>query len=195
MEFIAATNNPGKMAEMRRILERMGHTVRSQREAGVTLEPEENGTTFAENARIKARAICEAASTATIADDSGLCVDALGGAPGVYSARYAGEHGNDAANVALLEENLRDLPAPRTARFICAMALTRPGREPLVVEGRAEGEIIPECRGENGFGYDPVFLYAGGEKTFAEMSESEKNAVSHRKRAAAALIAALEAEK
>ena len=88
MEFIAATNNPGKMAEMRRILERMGHTVRSQREAGVTLEPEENGTTFAENARIKARAICEAASTATIADDSGLCVDALDGAPGVYSARY-----------------------------------------------------------------------------------------------------------
>ena len=86
MEFIAATNNPGKMAEMRRILERMGHTVRSQREAGVTLEPEENGTTFAENARIKARAICEAAGTATIADDSGLCVDALDGAPGVYSA-------------------------------------------------------------------------------------------------------------
>ena len=91
MEFIAATNNPGKMAEMRRILERMGHTVRSQREAGVTLEPEENGTTFAENARIKARAICEAAGTATIADDSGLCVDALDGAPGVHSARYASD--------------------------------------------------------------------------------------------------------
>ena len=85
MEFIAATNNPGKMAEMRRILERMGHTVRSQREAGVTLEPEENGTTFAENARIKARAICEAAGTATIADDSGLCVDALDGAPGRHT--------------------------------------------------------------------------------------------------------------
>ena len=105
MEFIAATNNPGKMAEMRRILERMGHTVRSQREAGVTLEPEENGTTFAENARIKARAICEAAGTATIADDSGLMVDALDGAPGVYSARYAGEGATDAdRNDKLLRE-------------------------------------------------------------------------------------------
>ena len=110
MEFIAATNNPGKMAEMRRILERMGHTVRSQREAGVTLEPEENGTTFAENARIKARAICEAASTATIADDSGLCVDALDGAPGVYSARYCGRHGDDEANNDKLLEELAGVP-------------------------------------------------------------------------------------
>ncbi|MDY2836196.1 MAG: non-canonical purine NTP pyrophosphatase, partial [Candidatus Aphodomonas sp.] len=115
------------------------------------------------------------------------------GAPGVRSARYAGEHGNDGANVDLLLENLKDTPAPRTARFVCAMALTRPGREPLVVEGRAEGEILFERRGENGFGYDPVFLY-GGKKTFAEMDEHDKNAVSHRHNAARALLAALEAE-
>ena len=115
MEFIAATNNPGKMAEMRRILERMGHTVRSQREAGVTLEPEENGTTFAENARIKARAICEAAGTATIADDSGLCVDALDGAPGVYSARYCGRHGDDEANNDKLLEELAGVPEGKRA--------------------------------------------------------------------------------
>ena len=120
MEFIAATNNPGKMAEMRRILERMGHTVRSQREAGVTLEPEENGTTFAENARIKARAICEAAGTATIADDSGLCVDALDGAPGVYSARYCGRHGDDEANNDKLLEELAGGPRGSSAASACA---------------------------------------------------------------------------
>ena len=192
--LLFATHTAHKAREVKEILDGR-YEVLSLREAGIELDVEETGKTFAENALLKAEAVTKLTGCAALADDTGLCVDALGGAPGVYSARYAGEHGNDAANVALLEENLRDVPAPRTARFICAMALTRPGREPLVVEGRAEGEIIPECRGENGFGYDPVFLYAGGEKTFAEMSESEKNAVSHRKRAAAALIAALEAEK
>ena len=192
--LLFATNNAHKAREVKEILAGR-YEVLSLREAGIELDVEETGKTFAENALLKAEAVTKLTGCAALADDTGLCVDALDGAPGVYSARYAGEHGNDAANVALLEENLKNVPAPRTARFICAMALTRPGREPLVVEGRAEGEIISECRGENGFGYDPVFLYAGGEKTFAEMSESEKNAVSHRKRAAAALIAALEAEK
>ena len=192
--LLFATNNAHKAREVKEILDGR-YEVLSLREAGIELDVEETGKTFAENALLKAEAVTKLTGCAALADDTGLCVDALDGAPGVYSARYAGEHGNDAANVALLEENLKNVPAPRAARFVCAMALTRPGREPLVVEGRAEGEIIPECRGENGFGYDPVFLYAGGEKTFAEMSESEKNAVSHRKRAAAALIAALEAEK
>lgn len=178
MEFIAATNNPGKMAEMRRILERMGHTVRSQREAGVTLEPEENGTTFAENARIKARAICEAASTATIADDSGLCVDALDGAPGVYSARYAGDHGNDQANNDLLLKNMEGV-TNRACRFVCAMALALPGEETRVLRGECPGELLYQRAGEGGFGYDPLFRYHTG-KTFAEMTEKEKNAVSHR---------------
>lgn len=178
MEFIAATNNPGKMAEMRRILERMGHTVRSQREAGVTLEPEENGTTFAENARIKARAICEAAGTATIADDSGLCVDALDGAPGVYSARYAGDHGNDQANNDLLLKNMEGV-TNRACRFVCAMALALPGEETRVLRGECPGELLYQRAGEGGFGYDPLFRYHTG-KTFAEMTEKEKNAVSHR---------------
>lgn len=179
MEFIAATNNPGKMAEMRRILERMGHTVRSQREAGVTLEPEENGTTFAENARIKARAICEAAGTATIADDSGLCVDALDGAPGVYSARYAGEHGNDQKNNALLLENLKAVPAPRrTARFVSSVCCVFPDGRHFTVHGTCEGTIAFEPHGEGGFGYDPLFLV--GEKTFGELTAQEKDRVSHR---------------
>lgn len=178
MEFIAATNNPGKMAEMCRILERMGHTVRSQREAGVTLEPEENGTTFAENACIKARAICEAAGTATIADDSGLCVDALDGAPGVYSARYAGDHGNDQANNDLLLKNMEGV-TNRACRFVCAMALALPGEETRVLRGECPGELLYQRAGEGGFGYDPLFRYHTG-KTFAEMTEKEKNAVSHR---------------
>ena len=196
MEFIAATNNPGKMAEMRRILERMGHTVRSQREAGVTLEPEENGTTFAENARIKARAICEAAGTATIADDSGLCVDALDGAPGVYSARYCGRHGDDAANNAKLLEAMKDVAdIDRTARFVCSLAFVSNQISTSAV-GFCEGRIGREPHGENGFGYDPLFIpdevgVPGGGGTaentqgrsYAELSAAEKDAISHRGRA------------
>ena len=194
MEFIAATNNPGKMAEMRRILERMGHTVRSQREAGVTLEPEENGTTFAENARIKARAICEAAGTATIADDSGLCVDALDGAPGVYSARYCGRHGDDEANNDKLLEELAGLAAGEQARGV-----GRPlsGCRPRAVfEGVCPGRVGFVRRGTNGFGYDPLFIpdevgVPGGGGTaentqgrsYAELSAAEKDAISHRGRA------------
>lgn len=124
MEFIAATNNAHKLAEMRRILVRMGHTVLSQREAGVLLEPEETGTTFEENAAIKAQAICEACQKPTIADDSGLCVDALDGAPGVYSARYAGVHGDDGANNRKLLAALQGVPAAqRTAHFTSAVCV------------------------------------------------------------------------
>lgn len=190
--LLFATNNAHKARELKEIMEGK-FDVLSLAEAGVAIDVDETGETFAENALLKAEAVAKLTGCAALADDTGLCVDALGGAPGVRSARYAGEHGNDAANVALLLENLADVPAPRTARFVCAMALARPGREPLVVEGRAEGEIIAERRGANGFGYDPVFLYGTG-KTFAEMNEDEKNAVSHRKNAAKALLAALEAE-
>lgn len=190
--LLFATNNAHKARELKEIMAGK-FDVLSLAEAGVSIDVDETGETFAENALLKAEAVAKLTGCAALADDTGLCVDALGGAPGVRSARYAGEHGNDAANVALLLENLADVPAPRTARFVCAMALARPGREPLVVEGRAEGEIIAERRGTNGFGYDPVFLYGTG-KTFAEMNEDEKNAVSHRKNAAKALLAALEAE-
>ena len=125
MEFIAATNNPGKMAEFRRILTRLGHTVQSQKEAGVALEPEETGETFSENAQIKACAICEATGKATIADDSGLCVDILDGAPGVYSARYCGHHGDDEANNDKLLQTLADVPeGQRAAQFVsCVCAV------------------------------------------------------------------------
>ena len=182
MEFIAATNNPGKMAEMRRILERMGHTVRSQREAGVTLEPEENGTTFAENARIKARAICEAASTATIADDSGLCVDALNGGPGVYSARYGGEGLDDRGRYMLLLQTMRG-QTTRAAHFTCAIACAFPNGDTITAEGQAPGTIAFAPMGDNGFGYDPVFFVPEKAKTFAQLTQEEKAEISHRGKA------------
>ena len=201
MEFIAATNNPGKMAEMRRILERMGHTVRSQREAGVTLEPEENGTTFAENARIKARAICEAAGTATIADDSGLCVDALDGAPGVYSARYCGRHGDDEANNDKLLDAMQAVPAgQRGAKFVSAVCFILPDGRHLTCMGECPGSIAFErlC-GDYGFGYDPLFIPADcgvGKhdkrpntegRSYAQLTPDEKDAISHRGNALAVL--------
>ena len=201
MEFIAATNNPGKMAEMRRILERMGHTVRSQREAGVTLEPEENGTTFAENARIKARAICEAAGTATIADDSGLCVDALDGAPGVYSARYCGRHGDDEANNDKLLDAMQAVPAgQRGAKFVSAVCFILPDGRHLTCMGECPGSIAFErlC-GDYGFGYDPLFIPTDcgvGKhdkrpntegRSYAQLTPDEKDAISHRGNALAVL--------
>ena len=186
MEFIAATNNPGKMAEMRRILERMGHTVRSQREASVTLEPEENGTTFAENARIKARAICEAAGTATIADDSGLCVDALDGAPGIYSARYAGEDVSYRDNNEKLLNAMKDVPEEkRGAEFVSVIAMILPDGQELTVRGTVRGRIAYDFMGDEGFGYDPLFIVEETGKSYAQMAPEEKNAVSHRARAVA----------
>lgn len=190
--LLFATNNAHKAQELKDILAER-YEVLSLKEAGLALDVDETGATFAENACLKAEAVTKLTGCAALADDTGLCVDALGGAPGVYSARYAGEHGDDAANVALLLKNLENTPAPREAKFVCAMALTRPGREPLLAQGEAKGEILRECRGANGFGYDPVFLF-GGKQTFAEMGAAEKNAVSHRRNAALALLAALEAE-
>ena len=207
MNFIAATNNPGKMAELRRILERMGHTVQSQREAGLALEPEETGETFAENARIKARAICAAAGRPTIADDSGLCVDALGGAPGVHSARYCGRHGDDEANNDKLLFALADVPeAARTARFVSSVCVCLPDGRCASFEGVCPGRIGFVRRGENGFGYDPLFIpdsvgIPGREdavqntqgRSYAELSAGEKDAISHRGRAMARMERTLEA--
>ena len=180
MEFCAATGNAGKLKEIRRILERQGHTVKSQKELGITLDPEENGTTFAENALIKAKAICEVCGMPTIADDSGLAVDALDGAPGVYSARYAGAHGDDAANNALLLKNLEGVK-DRRAAFVCTFACAFPdAREPIVAQGRVEGEILEAPRGTGGFGYDCLFESDDLKKSFGEATAEEKNAVSHR---------------
>ena len=190
--LIVASNNRNKLKEFDAILGHLYEIV-SMRDAGVDADIEEDGTTFEENALIKATYVMNATGGAANADDSGLEVDALGGAPGVYSARYCGRHGDDEANNDLLLANLRDVPAPRTGRYVAAIALVRPGHAPIVCRGTCDGEILFERRGKGGFGYDPLFLCETGE-TFAEVSAETKNAISHRKRGIEAVLRALEAE-
>ena len=149
---------------------------------------DENADTFAGNAAIKAEAVCEATGLPTLADDSGLTVDILDGEPGVLSARYAGRHGDDAANNALLLRRMKGKEV-RTAAFVCAIALKIPGRDTLIAEGSCPGVILEEERGNGGFGYDPLFLYEPLNKTFAELTEEEKNQVSHRARACEKMLA------
>lgn len=188
-----ASNNFGKLKELKQLLGGR-FDVRSMREMGVELDVDENGETFEENALIKARALMDVCRCATLADDSGLCVEQLGGRPGVHSARYCGVHGDDEANNQLLLKELSDKPAPHRAHYGAAVALCRPGREPIVVYGRCDGEIIGEYRGDGGFGYDPLFLSDDLGVTFAEADPEAKNGVSHRARAITKLIEALEAE-
>lgn len=198
MKLLLATNNAHKAQEIREILSGSFSDIMTMREAGIELEVEENGTTFCENALKKAVETLAFAGDrfdAVLADDSGLCVDALDGAPGVYSARFSGEGHNDAANNAKLIALLRDVPEnKRTARFCCCVALARTGMDPIVVQGEVEGTILHAARGENGFGYDPFFYYAPFGKSFAELSAEEKNAVSHRRRALNLLREALDVE-
>ena len=191
MIFCAATNNNGKLKELRRILERAGHEVKSLRELGVNLDPEETGTTFAENARIKAQAFCKATGLATVADDSGLCVDALNGGPGVYSARYGGEGLDDRGRYMLLLNSLRG-QTTRAAHFACAIACAFPDGKTLTAEGRCDGAIAFAPLGEGGFGYDPVFLVPEKGKTFGQLTAEEKSAISHRGRALRDFSAKLE---
>lgn len=191
MKFAAATNNQHKLAEMRRILERMGHTVLSQKEAGVHLEPEEDGDTFAANAVIKAKAICEACGMPTIADDSGLCVDALNGAPGVYSARYGGPGLDDVGRYRLLLENMRG-QLDRRCRFVSAICCCFPNGDRVEARGECPGTLAYAPKGEDGFGYDPIFFVPALKKTFAELSPAEKNAISHRGNALTAFREKLE---
>ena len=195
MKLLIATNNAHKAREIREILGDSFTELLTMREAGVELEVEEDGTTFQENALKKAQetlAFVQDRFDAVLADDSGLCVDALDGAPGVYSARFSGEAHNDAANNARLISLLKDVPdEKRTARFCCRVALARKNREPIVVLGEVNGTILHESRGENGFGYDPYFFYAPLNKSFAELIAVEKNSVSHRKRALLKLKEAL----
>lgn len=206
MLICAASNNAGKLKELRRILERMGHQVKSLRELGIDLDPEETGTTFAENARIKAEAFCNASGLPTVADDSGLCVDALNGAPGVYSARYAGHHGDDAANNAKLLQEMQQVPAEqRTARFVSAVCFLMPDGRELLVEGECPGTVAFEETGTNGFGYDPLFVpdrvglpdgttvENTARRSYAELADGEKDAISHRGRAMEKLDAQLPA--
>lgn len=193
MDFLIATHNMKKRDELQRILSPLGVHVLTADEAGVDLtDVEETGTTFEENALLKARSGCKEGKMPCIADDSGLCVDALDGAPGVYSARFAGEHGNDDKNNQKLLSLLSDVPPEkRTARFVSTVACVFPDGRELVVRGECEGKIGYEKRGENGFGYDPLFYV--GERTFAEFTPEEKDAVSHRGNALRALSKALPA--
>lgn len=182
MRFVLATHNPGKLQEMGEILKDFGIEVVSPKDLGITVDVEETGSTFAENAMLKAKAICKAADLPAIADDSGLCVDALNGAPGVYSARYGGEGLDDQGRYMLLLSSLRGAPT-RAAHFACAVACAFPNGDTLTAEGRCDGSIAYAPLGEGGFGYDPVFLLPGTGKTFGQLTQEEKSAVSHRGRA------------
>ena len=190
MRFVLATHNPGKLREMGEILKDFGIEVVSPRDLGLTVDVEETGTTFA--AMLKAKAICKAAGLPAIADDSGLCVDALGGAPGVYSARYGGEGLDDKGRYMLLLSSLRGAPT-RAAHFACAVACAFPNGDTLTAEGRCDGSIAYAPLGEGGFGYDPVFLLPGTGKTFGQLTQEEKSAVSHRGRALKDFAGKLEA--
>lgn len=181
MKIIVATKNKNKLREFGEILK--GFEIISQEEAGVDIDVEETGTTFEENSYLKAKAIYDITGITTIADDSGLCVDALNGEPGVYSARYGGGGYDDKGRVQLLLKNMKDVPDnERTARFVCVITLV--GDEGIITaRGECEGRIDYEPKGENGFGYDPVFFVEQYGKTMAEATPDEKNAISHRGKA------------
>lgn len=183
MKFLIATHNEKKKAELQRILKPLGITICTADDLNLDLtEVEETGTTFEENAYLKAKSGCDESGLPCIADDSGLEVDALNGEPGVYSARYAGEHGNDALNIQKLLENMKNVPdEKRTARFVCSVCCCFPDGEKIIFRGTCEGKIGYEPVGENGFGYDPVFYV--GDKTFAQMTAEEKDPLSHRGKA------------
>ncbi len=188
--LVLATRNHGKIVELERILAAAGLDVEL---VGVDAFPDladvpETGATFAENALIKAHAVASATALPAVADDSGICVDALNGMPGVLSARWAGRHGDDVANLELVLAQLAEVPDERrTAHFACAAALALPDGREEVVEGRLDGHVIRGPRGTNGFGYDPVFVPDGESRTTAELSPDEKDAISHRGRAFRAL--------
>ena len=200
MRICAATGNAGKLRELRRILEAQGHEVVSQKELGITIEPDETGTTFEANALIKAETICKASGLPTIADDSGLCVDALDGAPGVYSARYCGHHGDDEANNDKLLEKMKDVPAgQRGAKFVAAVCFILPEGRHLTCVGECPGRVAFERLAEDyGFGYDPLFIpdaYGTPDgcrpntegRSYAQLTPDEKDAISHRGNALAEL--------
>ena len=197
MKLIIASNNTHKVTEIKAILEDYYEQILSLKDAGVEIDVEEDADTFEGNALKKASEIFDAVDAdAVLSDDSGLEVDALGGAPGVYSARYAGEGHDDAANNAKILENMKDVAdEKRTCRFVSAVALVRRDKQPIVVRGTVKGMLLYAPQGENGFGYDPLFFYEPFNKSFAELTAEEKNTVSHRKNALEALRTVLEQEK
>ncbi|MCD4840328.1 XTP/dITP diphosphatase [Neobacillus sedimentimangrovi] len=180
-EVIIATKNPGKAKEFEKIFASRGVAVRTLLDFPELPEVEETGTTFEENAVLKAETISKALNKMVIGDDSGLIVDALGGKPGIYSARYAGEPKNDQKNIEKVLSELKGVEEEsRTARFYCALAVAIPGQETYTVSGTCEGRILEEPRGSNGFGYDPIFYVPEKGVSMAELSSNEKNQISHR---------------
>ena len=180
--IILASNNKDKVKEVKEILK--GYNVISLKDAGIDLDVEENGTTFEENALIKARAVCKLTGQLTMADDSGLEIDYLNKEPGVYSARYMGHDTSYDIKNAKILEMLEDVPEEkRTARFVCSIAVAFPDRDTVVVRDTIEGIIGYESAGENGFGYDPIFYVPELKKTTAQLSMEEKNKISHRGKA------------
>jgi XTP/dITP diphosphohydrolase len=193
IDLILATGNRNKVAELKALLRGLPYTIKIIGDYPGLVMPEEDQETFAGNAAKKAEAVSLFSGQMALADDSGLQVDALGGRPGVYSARYAGEEGNYEANNLLLLQELSGLPpAQRKARFVCAIALAVPGDRTYLIEESCPGRIAEELTGKGGFGYDPLFIYEPAGRTFAEMSAVEKNAVSHRGRALIKVRALLE---
>lgn len=193
MKVILASNNQGKIKEMKQILEPLGYDVISQKDAGIVCEPDENGTTFQENALIKAKAIYNISLCPVIADDSGLEVDALDKRPGVYTARYGGHELPYKEKCEKLVKELEEIKSNnRTARFVCVICYINKNGEIHSFRGECEGEIGTESRGNNGFGFDPIFYI--GEKSLAEISSEEKNKISHRAKALNKLTTYLKSE-
>lgn len=192
MDFILATNNMKKLSEMQRILSPLGIAVKTAKMLGLELpEVEEDGDTFEANAKIKAKSACAMTGLPAIADDSGLCVDYLNGAPGIFSARFAGEHGNDEKNNDLLLEKLKGVPMEqRTAYYVCAICCVFPDGQEITVRGECHGHIGFERDGNAGFGYDPLFIIEG--KSFGRYTAEDKDKISHRGNALRALASELE---
>lgn len=197
MRAVLASKNRHKLQEIQQILSKYDIELVLQSELDIDVDPDENGTTFEENSYIKAKAVMDACGVTTIADDSGLWVDALGGAPGVHSARYGGaQYKTDRDRLNLLLENMKDIPQEdRTARFVCVITLLRPDGTKLVARGECEGVIDTAPRGTSDFGYDPVFYVPSEGCTFSEMGAERKNAISHRSNALRKLCEMLEKEK
>ena len=181
MRLVLASQNQKKLKEMGEILSQLGVEVCLQSEVGVNVDVEETGTTFEENSLLKAKAVMEASGLPAIADDSGLCVDALGGAPGVYSARYGGEGLDDVGRYRLLLENMKGMP--RGAQFVSVITCCFPNGDVISARGECPGTITFAPMGEGGFGYDPIFFIPELKKTFAQLTAEEKNAISHRGKA------------
>lgn len=180
MNIIIASNNKGKINEFKKILEPLGYNVFSQSEAGVNIEVEETGTTFEENAKLKARAIYNLKHTAVLADDSGIVVDYLNGEPGIYSARYMGLQTDEERRRCVLYKMKDAKKEDRTARYVCCICYIEENGKENIVNGIWEGIVADKEYGENGFGYDPIFMPNGSDKTVAQMLPEEKNTISHR---------------